>query len=440
MNNIPQIIDLFSGCGGLGLGLHEAGFPVCGGADIDESAVMTASFNLQNYKNKSGYSIIDLSESEISDFIKHKGKFIAAGGPPCQAYSRVGRGKLRSLGEDRYYLNDPRGNLYKDFLRLVLEADAEAVVMENVPESVNFGGVNIPETVCCELENKGYYAVWSILNSADYGVPQIRERVFVLAVKKKYTNELSFPEPTHKKRPEDKEPWFYWKNNLRVNKHFRLVENDNCSNYWVTVSEAISDLPSLFSSEKSKYILHRPNILIHYKSKSKNNFQRIMRSGDDSEEHVSGNSFRKTLRDFPLFAKMKPGDNFLKVKDIAVEMFEEACRNSGISRAAYPDRYDKLYKKMVPPYSVEKFHDKWKKLDPDKPSPTVTAHLSIDTYSHIHPWEPRGISVREAARLQSFPDSFIFTCGMGEAFKQIGNAVPPLLSRRIGEYIISIIS
>ena len=74
---------------------------------------------------------------------------------------------------------------------------------------------------------------------------------------------------------------------------------------------------------------------------------------------------------------------------------------------------------------------KWQKLKMDSPSHTLVAHLSVDTYSHIHPYEPRGISVREAARLQSFPDGFLFQCNMGEAYKQIGNAVPPLLAKEI---------
>ena len=74
---------------------------------------------------------------------------------------------------------------------------------------------------------------------------------------------------------------------------------------------------------------------------------------------------------------------------------------------------------------------KWKKLEGDKPSHTLVAHLSVDTYSHIHPWEPRGISVREAARLQSFPDDYIFQGSMGDAFKQIGNSVPPLMAKGI---------
>jgi DNA (cytosine-5)-methyltransferase 1 len=89
----------------------------------------------------------------------------------------------------------------------------------------------------------------------------------------------------------------------------------------------------------------------------------------------------------------------------------------------------------VPPYDRDNFKSKWQKLREDSPSHTIVAHLSVDTYSHIHPIEPRGISVREAARLQSFPDGFLFQCSMGDAFKQIGNAVPPLLAKNIATEI-----
>ena len=87
----------------------------------------------------------------------------------------------------------------------------------------------------------------------------------------------------------------------------------------------------------------------------------------------------------------------------------------------------------MPPYSDDKFLSKWQKLDRSKPCHTLVAHMALDTYSHIHPWEPRGISVREAARIQSFPDDYEFKSNMGEAFKQIGNSVPPLMAKAIAE-------
>ena len=131
---------------------------------------------------------------------------------------------------------------------------------------------------------------------------------------------------------------------------------------------------------------------------------------------------------------MKQGDNYINASEIADQIFMENERVYN-----YPEgsgSYEALKKKIVPPYARDKFPDKWKKLDETKPSHTLVAHLSVDTSSHIHPWEPRGISVREAARIQSFPDDFYFNCSMSDAFKQIGNAVPPLLAYGVAESVL----
>ena len=148
---------------------------------------------------------------------------------------------------------------------------------------------------------------------------------------------------------------------------------------------------------------------------------------------VTAIAYKNNRRDFPIFEKMKMGDNFIDASNIADNLFRAEYRRRGFEIDS--DEYKTLRKKMVPPYDRTKFENKWKKLDEKKPSHTVTAHLEKDTYSHIHPWEPRGISVREAARLQSFPDSFTFNCTMGNAYKQIGNAVPPLLAFAVAEAI-----
>ena len=120
-----------------------------------------------------------------------------------------------------------------------------------------------------------------------------------------------------------------------------------------------------------------------------------------------------------------------KILKNAFSLFEEDARLLDYKPGT--ENYEKLYKKTVPVYDTDKFEGKWKRLDGSRPSHTLVAHLSKDTYSHIHPWEPRGISVREAARIQSFPDDFLFNCSMGEAYRQIGNAVPPLLAYGIAK-------
>jgi DNA (cytosine-5)-methyltransferase 1 len=444
-DQLPSVVDLFSGCGGLSLGLKASGFSIAGGADIDNAAIKTANYNLHfRFGSMPRHTEKDITKLYVKDLILNPSSsgYVVVGGPPCQAYSRVGRGKLRSLGADRHHLNDPRGNLYEDFIRLCLEADAQAILMENVPEIINYGDLNIPESICEILELENYSAGWTVLNSADYGVPQIRERVFIIGIKKKYCNEITFPAATHADFSSSPSYLTMRKKNFNSFLHYitpSIAAGENLQS-WVSVSEAISDLPSLFPSPNSNYVLHQPKIVMKYKSRMANDYQKKMRTwyGND-HEYVSGHSFRKTKRDFKLFDKMEPGNNFQDVIRISEEMFESVCIESGINRIDHPDRYKLLYKRIVPPYSRDKFHDKWKRLIPEKPSSTITAHLSIDTYSHIHPWEPRGISVREAARLQSFPDGFLFTGTMGEAYKQIGNAVPPLLAKVLGEHLLSLL-
>lgn len=433
---LPKIIDLFSGCGGLELGFEKAGFEMAGGIELMPEACKTVSYNLEwRYGKEETHICADITETEAKVFQNSYGKegCIVIGGPPCQAYSIAGKGKLRSLGKNM----DSRGYLYQDFLRFVNELNARAVIMENVPESINFKGINIPETVCDKLKKRGYNAYWTILNSADYGVPQIRERVFVIAVNEKEKKEIELPKPTHsspygkvtqyQKRFDSFTHYLYFKkpNNVAVN-----------TLPWVTVGEAFSDLPELFPSADSKYRTVTMNTSYPYRNCAQNRYQKLMRTWYGNErEGVSANTFRKNVRDFPIFEKMKQGDNYIDASKIADELFLRESKIYGYRKGS--SEYMDLYKKMVPQYDREKFECKWKRLDSDIPSHTLVAHLEKDTYSHIHPFEPRGITVREAARLQSFPDDFFFNCSMGSAFRQIGNAVPPLLAYGVAQSVFN---
>ncbi|GIP42368.1 hypothetical protein J45TS6_08270 [Paenibacillus sp. J45TS6] len=440
-NKLPVVIDLFSGCGGLALGFKSAGYEIKHGVEMIQAAVNTASYNLYWRDGLEGKHICgDITQLEtglFKDDIGDEG-CIVIGGPPCQAYSAIGRAKLRSLGEDRKHTNDRRGYLYQDFLRFAIELDAKAIVMENVLEAVDYGGLNVPQHVCEILEERGYDACWTILNAADYGVPQVRERVFVIAIKSDIEHDLKLPMPTHKPINGKCTQGQLRFKKLSENKHFRLPNKSGLSApNWVTVREALSDLPSLFPTADSKYNLNRLNIKIDYSSSAQNQYQQLMRTWFNKEQKsTTGHAYRRTDRDFPIFERMKPGDDYRDASFIAESMLEQACYAKGIDKEKDYLKYKELRKQIVPPYDRDKFHSKWKKLHPEKPSHTLVAHLSTDTYSHLHPWEPRGISVREAARLQSFPDGFLFQCTMGDAFKQIGNAVPPLLSRSIAETMI----
>lgn len=437
----PKIIDLFSGCGGLALGFEKAGFEIAGGVELMPEAWDTLTSNIcwRYGKERETHICGDIKKVDSDVFLNRIGNEggIIIGGPPCQAYSLVGRAKLRSLGEDRKNTNDSRGHLYQEYLRFVDSMKPRAVVMENVPEATNYGGKNIPQTVCEELEKKGYVSFWTVLNSADFGVPQVRERVFVIGILKSENIEISLPIPTHKSRSGELTNHQKQFERYKQCPNFRMpVDSENAKKTWVTVGEAFSDLPVLFPSADTRYHLAPINAGLRYRGPAENDYQRLMRNWYGKENVLlTANSFRKTLRDFPIFEKMKQGNNYIDASEIADRLLKSEAKM--YNYAPDSEGYEKLKSKIVPPYARDKFPDKWKKLDENKPSHTLVAHLSVDTYSHIHPWEPRGISVREAARIQSFPDDFYFNCSMGDAYKQIGNAVPPLLAYSIAKSVYS---
>jgi len=435
------VIDLFSGCGGLSLGFQKAGYDLISSIEIDQAALDVALYNLfWRYGDFLKQESLDVTlvESDMLPVPDREYPLVVVGGPPCQAYSMAGRAKLMSLKGGKCYTEDERGFLFEDFVRLSVNLDADAVIMENVPESVNFGGLNVPELVCKMLSERGFHAKWTVLNSADYGVPQARERVFVVGVKGEYFSNFKFPTPTHKSPVQE-----------LTNTQKRFSKFDDLDYFvmpnlakstlplWNTVEDAISDLPSLFPTAKSQYRLYQPTVQLPYKTKASNQYQKLMRSWYGTETMgVTGHSFRRTIRDYPIFELMKEGDNFLDASLIADKLLEDTARIRGIREKDCPEAYNDLKKKIVPPYDRTKFLSKWKKLERNRPSHTLPAHLGVDSYSHIHPWEPRGISVREAARLQSFPDEFLFQTSMSNAFKQIGNSVPPLLANAIANSLL----
>jgi DNA (cytosine-5)-methyltransferase 1 len=159
---------------------------------------------------------------------------------------------------------------------------------------------------------------------------------------------------------------------------------------------------------------------------------------------ITDHAVRRTPRDYETYRRMNPGDRFPEAVAIAKSIRDEAyerLRSEGRAPDPGSPDWDEFEARFVPPYDAKDFPDKWRKLIPDRPSWTVPAHLAKDSYSHIHhdSAQARMISVREAARLQSFPDAFQFVGNMGDSFRQIGNAVPPVLARAIAHRLLDLL-
>jgi DNA (cytosine-5)-methyltransferase 1 len=212
----------------------------------------------------------------------------------------------------------------------------------------------------------------------------------------------------------------------------------------VSCRAALADLPIIYEHLVDPKAMRRRKVrdeLPYRKVKTRSSYAKRMRGwrGFGTRDKVDGHVVRLTPRDFPIFRRMPFGADYPSAVRIAQVIFHERLR---ARRRSHPltrrtREYRDLWKDTVPPYDSGKFPNKWWKLVPSQPSRTLTAHLGKDSYSHIHyeADQRRTISVREAARLQSFPDGFRFAGQMNAAFRQIGNAVPPLLAAAIGRVL-----
>jgi DNA (cytosine-5)-methyltransferase 1 len=460
-----RVLDLFAGCGGISLGFQKAGFDIIGAVEIDKDAAKTHAVNFcsdEEHIDIHGRAR-DITQLEPDDLLHELGYKeplenavdVIVGGPPCQAYTRVGRAKLREVAEHPdAYLKDARGNLYLRYIHYVRKLQPLALLMENVPDVLNYGGHNIAEETCEVLESLGYVCRYTLLNSAFFGVPQMRERMILIAYKKELNLEVRFPEPTH---------WLelprgyhgsrqvalrtitkglFSENNRYVSFTDKQPENAQAA---VSAEQAIGDLPPITAhlEGKLKRGTRRFDTLLPYSTEvEEGQYSFIMRNWPQFEnnEGIKDHLIRSLSRDQQLFSRMNPGDQYPEAYRHAMEMFREELqkrREAGENIPEGSEEYVSLQKSIVPPYDPNKFPNKWRKMEPDKPARTLMAHLGKDCYSHIHYDSAQGrtISIREAARLQSFPDGFVFTGTMNPAFKQIGNAVPPLLSYAVASSI-----
>ena len=464
----PRVLDLFSGCGGLSLGFARAGFEIVGAVEFDAEAVRTHARNFHAGVRDGdadvhavARDITRVTPAELGAEFGWNGPpdswvDLVIGGPPCQAFARIGRAKLREIAEHpQAFLEDPRANLFRRYLDYVADLRPLAVLMENVPDVINHGGRNIPHEVCEALEKLGYDCGYTLLNAVAYGVPQMRDRMFLLAFHRDLAADVGFPAPTHwidLPRGYHATRQVALRNvpqNLLGDDHFFVPPTDPTPDLLpaATAQAALRDLPRIsthLEGRMKKGPARFDEWLSYPRSPRPSEYGKLMRTwpGYSSPEGVCDHVIRYLPRDYAIFRRMAPGDQYPEAHAVARAIFEERLAELRQDGRVVPEgsaEWQELRASVIPPYDPGKFPNKWRKMEPDRPSRTLMAHIGKDSYSHIHydSSQARTISVREAARLQSFPDGFRFAGAMNSAFRQIGNAVPPLLAGALADHIRS---
>lgn len=393
-------IDFFSGAGGLSTGLVAEGMLPVMAVDSNELACRT--FRL-NHPEIQGDSVLcadvrRLSIDDIRSRLDGRDLDILAGGPPCQGFSLVGeRTKRRETRSMDALLpfnlrQDPRNFLYQYMIGVALELRPRIVLMENVPgmTSRRQGGKSFMEQAASMLEEGGYTTTVWMLEASAFGVPERRRRAFLIGSR---DGRLPLPPEADYQQHES-----------------GMIDPDALDPN--TVESAIFDLPRLAADEGFEVARRDASIPeddMRFRYYLTNPGFRI-RSG--TELVFNHRARYNNERDLELFALLKPGENGLDVIE----------------------RYGR---RDLMRYRTDVFDDKYSRLRPDHPCRTIVSHLSRDGNSFIHPDQVRTITVREAARIQSFPDHFIFCGSPSDQWIQVGNAVPPSLARALARTIIN---
>lgn len=347
MKKIFSVADIFCGCGGLSFGFSKnQNFNILWANDIDQEAILSYKKN----HPKTQTFCCDIAKLEKED-IAHFGSIdVLLGGPPCQSYSTLGKRRM-----------DDRASLFQEYLRVLELIKPKIFVFENVLGLLSMQKKQLFLHICKEFEKSGYRIQYSILNSLHYGVPQVRERIIIVGISKKFSHFFVFPKPNTEKI--------------------------------VTLKEAIGDLPQIKSGENGNNL--------GYLFKANNDFLRFVQK-QTLTEHESPKNNPK------LIAIMEALQDGQTKDDLPISIRP---------KSGYANTYAKMW---------------W-----NAPAPTITRNFSTPSSSRcIHPRDSRALTIREGARLQSFPDDYIF-CGSSTSKKlQIGNAVPPLMSLALSESIL----
>lgn len=415
-----RVIDLFSGAGGLSEGFRQAGCDIVCGTDSDPDALSTYQHNFSSAATVCG----DIRKHEVREALISHGKManIVVGGPPCQAFSQV-RNHQRII-------EDPRNSLYREFVSIISRLTPEAFVMENV---TGIDQMNVREQILNDLELDGHYRVLAqVLDSSDFGVPQSRKRLIFLGIR----SDMSITPPViagqnvssmiHLSRSVNKGHSSYCVDASQTLFSGLYLEtlNDPDDLSLVTASQAISDLENLEAGNRTDCI---PYADLPPASSA---YQRLMRSAPSLE--LSNLSVPRINPDTALRLKNIPsGGNY---RDLPVDLTarylcgQKWGQDNGTGRLSRRHFY--AYRRLHPSIWA------W------------TLNTKADSVYHYR--HARALSVREFARLQSFPDHFVFLTDKRKGplpgrhdggaahsrYRQVGNAVPPLMARAIATSLL----
>ena len=363
-----NLISLFSGAGGLDLGFEKAGFKILMANEIDKTIWSTYEKNHKTPIIKKDIRKVDSKEFPDCDGI--------IGGPPCQAYSTIGRARNASKKS-----SDERIYLYKFYIHFLNKYQPKFFIFENVKGLLSFRDADdefLLPRMKKEFEEAGYSLGYEVLNTKNYGVPQSRERLIIFGVMN-----------------EKKELIQEFFKNLK-----KYEENE------VDVKTAFQGLPSLKAGEVN------------------NSYTNL------SNDYVEQNFLQDSKT--PLTQNIARPNNS---NDLAIYKIVAEAKKNGKNI-----KYSELDSKLKTHKHTDKFLDRFKALSWNSPSHTVVAHISKDGHHYIHPdtKQNRSITVREAARLQGFPDNYYFLDSRTSAFTQIGNAVPPIFSKKMADAILTL--
>lgn len=378
-------IDLFSGAGGLSEGLEEAGFHSLFASEIVDRYAETYKRNHPSAE----VCVDDIRAVDPASVRKGLGLAIGeldllAGGPPCQGFSI--NAPVRS-GED------PRNHLFREYLRFVDEFKPRAVLIENVPGLVSFEKGATLHAILSSLADLGYGADVHILGAPYYGVPQMRWRTIIMGLRGAIIPQSAWPDPV-RHAP------------IRANftttfdgRQIVKRPSPETSAPFTTLHEAIGDLPALANGERGAAIKA-------YACDARCDYQRLLRTGSPGVMNHEAPKLSKI--NLERLTYIKPGGNWT---DIPIDLLPKGMQKA--RRSDHTKRYGR---------------PRWDEL-----ASTVLTKCDPHWGAFFHPEQDRAFTVREAARIQSFPDHYVFIGSQAEQYAEVGNAVPPMLASAVGK-------